>query len=88
MIENVRDRCVFGKYKGYITKKSAFADFYMVHQTRLELARVTPYAPQAYVSADSTTGACLSIIACLSDTSINLLRKLIRFRCIFSAIPI
>ena len=69
MIENVRDRCVFGKYKGYITKKSAFADFYMVHQTRLELARVTPYAPQAYVSADSTTGACLSIIACLPDTS-------------------
>ena len=33
------------------TKKSAFADFYMVHQTRLELARVAPYAPQAYVSA-------------------------------------
>ena len=40
-----------------------FADLFMVHQTILELARVTPYAPQAYVSADSTTGACLSIIA-------------------------
>ena len=29
-------------------------------QTRLELARVAPYAPQAYVSAYSTTGAMLN----------------------------
>lgn len=28
-----------------------------VHQTRLELARVSPHAPQACVSTDSTTGA-------------------------------
>lgn len=32
----------------------------MVHVTRLELARVAPYAPQAYVSADSTTGAAIA----------------------------
>ena len=44
----------------------------MVHQTRLELARVAPYAPQAYVSADSTTGASLKYNTTL-EWSVNTL---------------
>ncbi len=45
--------------------------FVMVHQTGLEPARISPYAPQAYVSAYSTTGAYLSIITPLLDSSIK-----------------
>ncbi len=37
-------------------------DVKLVHQTRLELARVASYAPQAYVSADSTTGAFAKVL--------------------------
>lgn len=41
-----------------VQKNRTFSDpVISVHQTRLELARVSPHAPQACVSTDSTTGA-------------------------------
>lgn len=50
----------------------------MVHQTRLELARVAPYAPQAYVSADSTTGASLIYITIALICVNNFFSKVLR----------
>lgn len=51
----------------------------MVHQTRLELARVAPYAPQAYVSADSTTGASLKYNTTLEWSVNNNFEKIREF---------
>lgn len=50
----------------------------MVHQTRLELARIAPYAPQAYVSADSTTGASLKYNTIIASHVNNLFAKIFR----------
>ena len=48
------------------------SSFIMVHQTRLELVRVAPHAPQTCAYTYSATGASLTIIEYIFDFLYNI----------------